>query len=184
MIGSGTEPFASFFSYNSSTRTTSNATQISKTDDSDSVPLGCRIGANKIVSGIYAPSTDKAYLRCASHSFGGSCATGTTTTGAEIEIDAHDGCNIIEGCEDDRLYMVVYDNSASTVKVKTLQVDGTTISEVGGGISFNATFTPPTDVYKQNGITKCDFGSASTKFITVAYASGGGTTILRHFNKA
>ena len=166
MIGSGTEPFASFFSYNSSTRTTSNATQISKADDSDSVPLGCRIGANKIVYGIYAPSTDKAYLRCASHSFGGSCATGTTTTGAEIEIDAHDGCNIIEGFEDDRFYMVIYDNSASTVKLITLQVDGTTISQVGGGVSFNAVFTPPSDAYKQNGITKCDFGSATTKFIT------------------
>lgn len=167
-MASGTEPFASFFSYNGTTRTTSDAGQISKTDDSDSVPLICRIGASKVVYGIYAPSTDKMYLRVASHSWGGSCATGTTTTGTEIEIDAQDGGQLIDAFEDDKFYVVQYSNSNSTVKIRTFTVDGTDISELGSGTQFNAYYQPSADVYKKNAATKIDYDSTH-KFIMVAY---------------
>ena len=64
----------------------------------------------------------------------------------------------------------------------TIDVDGTTITELGGQ-SFNAYYQPSTSVYKANGITKSDFGSSTTKFITICYAGGGGTVAYRHFNK-
>jgi len=179
-MASGTEPFASFFSYNGTTRTTSDAGQISKTDDTDSVPLICRIGASKVVYGIYAPSTDKMYLRVASHSWGGSCAAGTTTTGTEIEIDAQDGGQIIDAFTDNKFFVVQYSNSNSTVKIRTFTVDGTDISELGSGQQFNGYYTPSADVYKKNAATKIDYDSTH-QFIMVAYQAGGGRPAVRLF---
>ena len=64
---------------------------------------------------------------------GSNCATGTTTVGSEIEIDAHDGANIIHGFEDDRFYVVYFDNSETKkLNIDTYTCDGNTIERVGG----------------------------------------------------
>jgi hypothetical protein len=153
MMAGGSDPTAHFFSYNGTTRTTSAAATISKTFTGDgstldglvnSIPLLCSVAANKIVYGVYSPDDNKIYLKCATHTFGGSCATGTTTSGSEFVIDeGYDNAAIVGGFEDNRFYVVAEKNSqgiadgnhTSTLQgtyISTFITDGNTIEQVGG----------------------------------------------------
>ena len=172
MMAAGSDPTAHFFSYNGTTRTTSAAATISKTFTGDgstldglvnSIPLLCSVAANKIVYGVYSPDDNKIYLKCATHTFGASCATGSTTSGSEFVIDeGYDNAAIVSGFEDDRFYVIAEKNSqgiadgnhtsvAQGTYISTFITDGNTIEQVGakakhpitGGVirpqAFNAT---------------------------------------------
>jgi hypothetical protein len=160
MMAAGSDPTAHFFSYNGTTRTTSAAATISKTFTGDgstldglvnSIPLLCSVAANKIVYGVYSPDDNKIYLRCATHTFGGSCATGTTTSGSELVIDeGYNNAAIVGGFEDDRFYVVAEKNqqgiddgdftsTSQGTYISTFITDGNTIEQVGGSQKKNIT---------------------------------------------
>lgn len=159
-MAAGSDPTAHFFSYNGTTRTTSAAATISKTFTGDgstldglvnSIPLLCSVAANKIVYGVYSPDDNKIYLRCATHTFGGSCATGTTTSGSELVIDeGYNNAAIVGGFEDDRFYVVAEKNqqgiddgdftsTSQGTYISTFITDGNTIEQVGGSQKKNIT---------------------------------------------
>ena len=139
VMAGGSDPKAHFFSYNGTTRTTSATTAVSKTDDADSVPMLAALSDSKIVYGVYSNATNKLYLKAATQTWGSNCATGSTAVGSEIEIDAHDGANIIHGFTDNTFYVVYFDNSETLkVNIDTYEVDGNTIEQVGNGFSYEA----------------------------------------------
>ena len=139
VMAGGSDPKAHFFSHNGTTRTTSATTAVSKTDDADSVPMLAALSDSKIVYGVYSNATNKLYLKAATQTWGSNCATGSTAVGSEIEIDAHDGANIIHGFTDNTFYVVYFDNSETLkLNIDTYEVDGNTIAQVGNGFSYEA----------------------------------------------